>query len=342
MTDAGVCASLPFAAACDDAVALATTAPAASTWGAPGAFTVTTQTFANPHPRANGPIVVYRPAGQSSVPVLFFSHAFGATDPDLYLDLFQMLASQGYAVVYVPYPTVVVALRPMEERYDVLFQGFQTAVTTLGSTIDTTRVGFFGHSFGAGATPELARRGFVTQGWGRNGRFMFIMAPWYSWGRLYNTLPTDVRTVIQVYADDEVNDHQTAVQDIWNRLPAGIERAWMTVRSDVCGCGLNASHTVPMTRVGITMNPENTVNGHDRWVVWRRLHALAVYAFTQNAQARDVAMGPDADLGVFLGCGRRAVRPLEVSRTTPLPAPCHPSRFPQSSRCMFADPGPCP
>ncbi|MCY0999034.1 hypothetical protein OWM54_17990 [Myxococcus sp. MISCRS1] len=339
---AGVCSTLPFPTPCVEPQP-GTLVTAVSDWGVPGPHAVTVERVANPHPVARGQVITYRPTGLTTVPVLFFSHAFGATDADLYAELFQMLASQGYAVVFVPYPLTPDVERPNEARYDCLWQGFLAAVAQQQGRFDLTRVGFFGHSYGGAATPDMARRGFVDRGWGSNGRFLFSMAPWYSWGRDYATLPPDVRAVIQVYADDEVNDHATAVQDLWNKLPTGLERAWHTVVSDACGCGLNATHTVPMSRASLTQNPENVLNSQDRQAVWRPLHALAVYAFTGDTAARDVAFGTDRSQGSWLACRGRQVRPLLASRAVPLPTACHAYTYPYADRCQYADPGtPCP
>ncbi|MCP3098826.1 hypothetical protein LZ198_08050 [Myxococcus sp. K15C18031901] len=333
-----LCAAAPFPTPCEEPVP-GTLVQAVSDWGTPGPYAVIEEKVANPHPVARGQVITYRPGGLEGVPVLFFSHAFGATDADLYVELFRMLASQGHAVVFVPYPLTPDVTAPNEARYDCLWQGFLAAVAQQQGRFDLTRVGFFGHSYGGGATPEMARRGFVERGWGSRGRFFFSLAPWYSWGHDYESLPQDVRAVIQVYADDDVNDHRTAVEDIWNHLPSGMERAWLTVVSDACGCGLNATHTVPMTRVGLSGNPQNVLNSHDRQAVWRPLHALATYAFTGSTAARDVAFGTDARLGNWNGCGGRAVRPLRASRSAPLSTPCHTYKYSQAARCQYADPG---
>lgn len=334
--DAGLpCATMPFATPCAET---ATTPLPSGSPGTTGAFQVSVETLANPRPSAPGAVTVYRPTGQTQVPVLFFAHAFGATNPASYLGLFQMLASNGYAVVHVPYPLLPAGQTKNAERYACLWAGFTAAATQYASTFDLTRVGFFGHSFGGGATPEMARLGFVGQGWGSAGRLMFIMAPWYSWGSGYDTLPSNVRTVIQVYADDDTNDHQIAVNDIWNKLPANLERSWQMIRTDVCQCGLNATHTLPMTQNTLTSNPENVLNGADAWGVFRRIHALARYAFANDASTRDIAFGADANMGAFPACGGRAVRPLE-SAAAPVTAACASFMYPASARCASADPG---
>lgn len=331
-----LCAAMPLATACQSGAVSALPAGSA---GTRGPHQVTVDTVTNPSPVAPGDVSIFRPTGQTNVPVLFFSHAFGATDPGSYLDLFELLASNGFAVVHVPYPLTPPGQNRVALRYSCLWSGFLAAVAHEGAVFDLTRVGFFGHSFGGGATPELARRGFVEQGWGANGRFAFIMAPWYSFGTAYDTLPANTKVVVQVYADDDTNDQQIAVQEIWNLLPAAVEKSWQLIRTDVCGCGLNATHTLPMTRNTFLPNPQNVWNGVDDWGVFRRLHAMARYALLQDTSARDVALGTDTTMGTFTAC-MRAVRPLEQSSAAPIVPACAGSfMYPESQRCMNADPG---
>lgn len=326
------CATMPFPAPCDSS---ATTPPAKGELGADGALAVTVETLPNPHASAPLPVSVYLPSGKTGVPVLFFSHAFGATKVESYDTLLRNLASNGIASVYVPYSIAGVT---HAERYAQLWDGFVAAATKYASTFDLTHVGFAGHSFGGGAAPEMARRGFVEKGWGSAGRFLFVMAPWYSWGSGYDTLPEDVRTVVQVYADDDTNDHQIAVHDLWEKLPAAMEKRWLLIRSDACTCGLNAGHVVPMTAG--SLHPENgaTFNGHDQWGVERRLQAIAKYAFSGDMAARAIAYGEDASMGRFVGCGGREVRKLEAA-TTPIVTTCQPTKYPYAERCKYADPG---
>jgi hypothetical protein len=333
-TDMGAgpaCAAQPFAAACDPS---ATTQPPAGSFGSPGPHPVVVETLANPHPRAPGPVSVYRPGDSSHVPAIFFAHALGAGDPGAYDALFRRLAGNGLALIQVPYPDEPPVTQKNADRYDCLWQGFVAAPQRYGATFDLERVGFVGHAFGGGAAPELARRGFVDNGWGASGRFLFIMAPWYSWGRGYDTLPDDVRAVIEVYADDDEDDHQIAVQDIWNKLPAPLERGWLLIRTDVCQCGLNATHALPRT----SGDAQSVLDGYDAWGVWRRLHALAAYAFTGDGAAHTVAYGIDDAMGAWSGCGGRGVRAIE-SGSTPITGECRPFRYLATARCAYADPG---
>lgn len=325
------CATQPMPVSCGLA---ATTQPAAGELGADGSAEVVVETFDNSNTKAPLPVSVYRPAGASQVPVLFFAHAYAATKVVSYDHLLRNLASNGIAVVFVPYASVGPGI-DNAERYAQLWQGFMDASIAYADVFDLTRVGFAGHSFGGGATPEMARRGFVTEHWGANGRFMFIMAPWYSWGSDYDTLPLDTRTIVQVYADDASNDHQIAVHDIWNELPPGLDAGWLLIRSDVCDCGLNADHVLPMDAAQVPTD-DLRLNGLDGWGVQRRLLALARYAFDHDLAARDIAYGVDSAMGHWIGCGGRAVRPLEAS-TSPLTTTCQTQLYPLSKRCENAD-----
>ena len=84
------------------------------------------------------------------------------------------------------------------------------------------------------------------------------------------------------------------------------------------------------------------LNAHDRWGVWRRVHALAQYAFTDDPAMRAIAYGEDTAMGHWQGCDGAPVRPLEHSETTPITSECLELVFPLAERCMNADPDyPC-
>lgn len=334
------CAAKPLPTSC---AAAATTFPAAGDYGGVGSFAITVETLANPHPSApaNKPVTMYLPSGKRNSPVLFFSHAYAATDVAVYDSLFRRVASHGYAIVHVPYAPIPPGDAKNATRYAQLWDGFVAAVARNPLDLDTTRVGFVGHSFGGGATPELARRGFVERGWGSNGKMMAIFAPWYSWGTGHGTLPADVRTIVQVYADDAANDHVIAREDVWNKIPQIVEKRWLLVRTDTCECGLLANHVAPMTAAQAQSDGERD-NGLDAWAVARRLHALAAYTFEGKADAKAIAFADEPSLGRWVGCGGRAVTPIE-SATSPIVASCGaPYEYPYADRCKNADPGVCP
>ncbi|MBS1794149.1 MAG: hypothetical protein JSS81_09860 [Acidobacteria bacterium] len=317
-----------------------TTLPFAGDYGGAGSLGVTRQIIVNPDPDAPAPVSVFIPSNASltnKVPVIFFSHAYGAFDFRLYEDLLRQLASRGYAVVYSPYSTSITVDHP--KRYNQLWGGFTIAVQQFGGVLDTTRVGFAGHSFGAGATPEMARRG-ANAGWGANGLFLFVMAPWYNWGSNMEQVPATAKMIVQVYWDDAVNQHLIAQNDVWNRLPQIIERKWQVIRAAQTYCALNAGHSVPTT--GSLGSSDGVFNGYDAWGVGRRIDALAAYTFTGSQAAKNVAFGVDAKMGRWRG--QFAVRPIPPLETydAPLVNMQTVPTFLWSERCNFAQGLPCP
>ena len=317
-----------------------TTLPLSGEYGGFGQFTVTRQTIANPDPNAPAPVSVFIPnnaTAQNKVPVVFFAHGFGGTSYQFYETLMRQLASNGYIVVFAPYTSNLFATHTT--RYNQMWNGFTAAVAQNAAIMDTTKVGFAGHSYGAGATPEMARRA-VAQGWGSGGLFMFIMAPWYNWGANMEQIPASAKMIVQVYWDDETNQHLIGQNDVWNRLPQIAERKWQVIRASQTYCSLNAGHSVPVTD-GLGQTVAAT-DGYDAWGVWRRLHALADYTFTNNQTAKNVAFGVDSKMGNWRGIFRvRQIAPLESTDAPVVNSQSSPS-FLWSQKCTYALGSPCP
>ncbi len=123
-------------------------------YGADGEHSVSVVSFESPLWKERNVDVFYPGEITEPVPVIFFSHGYGGNDTTNYLSLLKHIASVGYAVVFSPYKTI---LSSNEERYNTLFEGFNKAVKDYSNIIDSTKVGFVGHSFGGGAIPEMAR-----------------------------------------------------------------------------------------------------------------------------------------------------------------------------------------
>jgi hypothetical protein len=315
--------------------------PARGDYGSPGAFAVTRQTIANPDPNVPGPTSVFVPSNASptnKVPVVFFAHGFGGISYQFYENLLLQLSGNGYIVVFSPYTANLFTTHAI--RYDQLWAGFQLAVQQYGNIMDLTKVGFAGHSYGAGATPEMARRG-LAQGWGSNSIFMFIMAAWYNWGTNLSQIPARTKMVVQVYWDDGTNEHLISKNDIWDKLMQITERKWQVIRASSCFCALTAPHVLPVTDgLGQT---DAALDAYDSWGVWRRLHALSVYTFSGSQSAKTVAFGDNSFMGRWRGmCGIRQILPLEATDAPVMNTTSNPT-WRWANKCTVADPGaPCP
>lgn len=254
-----------------------------SGYGTDGSYTVATQSFANPNFSGHD-IVIYYPAGITSpVPTIFYSHAFGGNNPNNISGFLNFVAKKGYAVVFVPYQTTGVTI---EERYSNLLNGFIQAAQSYPNIIDTTKVGFVGHSFGGGASFATAYHCFTTLHWGQSGRFIFAMAQWYSYNISQTDLlsfPNDVKLLTLVYEDDTTNDQRMA-NDIFNtiNIPAS-EKDYLRVQSDIInGYAYTADHVVPNN---------SSFDALDYYAYYRLFDAMCDYAFNGSLAGKDVALG---------------------------------------------------
>ncbi len=254
-----------------------------SGYGADGSYTVATQSFVNPNFSGHN-IVIYYPAGITSpVPTIFYSHAFGGNDPNNISGFLNFVAKKGYAVVFVPYQTTGVTV---QDRYSNLLNGFIKAAQDYPNIIDTTKVGFVGHSFGGAATFANAYHCFTTLNWGQSGRFLFAMAQWYAYNisqAALQSFPTDVKLLTIVYEDDTTNDQRMA-NDIFNtiNIPAS-EKDYLRVKSDtINGYVYTANHTVPNN---------SDFNALDYYAYYRLFDAMCDYVFNGSVAGKDVALG---------------------------------------------------
>lgn len=255
-----------------------------SGYGAEGSNSVAVEAFPNPNYPTED-IRIYYPAGIASpVPTIFYSHGFGGYQPANIMGLLQFVAKKGYAIVFVPYQTSGVT---SAQRYDNLLSGFLQSARDFPHIIDTTRVGFMGHSFGGGSVFANAYHCFTHLNWGQAGRFLFASAQWYSLNISQAELlayPSDVKLLTLVYENDSTNDHRMA-NDIFTtiNIPAS-EKDYLRVKSDtISGYVYQAIHGVP--------NTASDYNALDFYAIYRHLDALCDYTFNGSLAGKDVALG---------------------------------------------------
>lgn len=269
--------------------------PIQSGYGANGPFAVTDEKFASPlYDREN--VHVFRPAGAPApAPVIFFAPGFANNDPDEYEALINHVVSRGYALVYAPFQIISGDITLHKKRYDTIFAGFEEAVKRYGSSFDLTRVGYAGHSYGGSALLNLSFRG-LERGWGKDGLFLFVMAPWYyyemSLSQFVN-FPQHAKVIVQVYEQDGVCDHRVG-KEIFERinLPASEKDFVMLLREERLGYKLEADHGTPSG---------SGQDAHDFYGVYRLLDALADYAFAGKQEAKRIALGGGSAEQRFMG-----------------------------------------
>jgi len=254
-------------------------------------------------------VSVFLPRGAAGPhPVVLLAHANGVEDPVHYRALIEHVVSRGHAVVF---PAYMIDGDDLAKRYDVIEAGLVEALRRHEGRLDGSRIGFVGHSFGAGALPWLARRALVDLGLGAQGAFLLAMAPWYT---LRTTpedlleLPGHLAALILVFEDDRVTDHRIAIE-LFHAIGVDDDRKdYLVVRSDREGpCTLTAYHTVPQSTGLAARNDALDVHA-----VFRLFDALAAYAFDGDEAGRQAALGRGSEAQVAMGRWHsgRAVLPL--------------------------------
>ena len=268
-------------------------------WGARGPFTVCRDSI--PSPAVSGASIhLFRPCrADTAWPVIFFLHGIGASDPANYLELCEHLASRGLAVLYPPYAKMIAMAKP-ETAYRQLREGFDAGAAKWIDLLDSSRVGFMGHSYGGGAVPAISLEWIKQRLWGKKGAFLYIMAPWYSYDispLQLDAYPNTATLIMQVFEDDYVNDHRMA-KDIFDHLPLRDScRNYIILKSDSTHTpALFAGHAAPSGAAG----GESTDN-LDYYGIWRLADALCDYTFNGNAAARAVAFGSGGPQQRFMG-----------------------------------------
>lgn len=222
---------------------------------------------------------------KKKAPVIFFSHGYGANDWEkFYSELLTYLASHGYNVVFVPYKS----LAPAAKRYKTLREGFVAAANSrFKRFFDLTKVGYFGHSFGGGATPSMVLNGVKKHGWGSNKLFLYLSAPWYSLeisNDELKQLPKNAHMIMQVYDLDDVNDHRMAIHLYKNIGISNEKKSYETVHSYKSNrCNVIVGHRYPTN--------ETSIIYHKRYGLFQSVGALADYVFNDSTKAKEVAFG---------------------------------------------------
>ena len=255
----------------------------ASGYGADGTHTPAVISFTNVFFPGNNILSYYPSDIGTKVPTIFYSHAFGGNNPVNITAMLEFVAKKGYAIVFVPYQTIGPTV---EQRYGNLLAGFRKAARDYPNIIDTTKVGFMGHSFGGGASFGNAYKCFTENNWGSKGRFIYALAEWYSYNISQDELrnfPSDTKLLTEVFDDDETNDLRMAI-DIFNNIniPAD-EKDYLLLKSDTLnGYVYLADHVVPNTSV---------FNAYDYYAYYRFIDALCDYTFNNNPAGKATALG---------------------------------------------------
>ena len=282
------------------------TSPIDDGYGVSGPYSVEIIRVKNPKSKLVPKVSIFYPNGQDKPKsVIFFCHGFSAIYYSAYRDYINNMVSRGdVVVVFSPY-----RIRGSHaQRYEMLWNGFKTAVEKYANMLnmDTTRIGFIGHSYGGGACPRMLHHAIVDKGWGSNGSFIYAMQPWFSLEMIFERdgeqinrwpeIPSTTKVLVQVCDYDGTLDNDIAINGIWRNLgniPKENKEYQVLLSVSNCSDCLDADHGVPCTH--------KLIDGFDRWGTWRRAHALISAVFDSDPVANDLVFGHGSATEVYMG-----------------------------------------
>jgi len=260
-------------------------------FGSDGRWFTKASKIPNPRVRTRS-VKIFEPKGIDTLaPVIFLSHSILTPGVKNHMGLINHLVSKGTIVIYVNSVAIELEL-PFRGRYDILMSGFREATDLLKYKIDTTRIGFIGHGFSAGAIPAIAHDYIVRKNWGSNGSFLFLSSPWFMYymnSNKLNSFPDNCRMIVQVYENEKTNDWKIGA-DIFDKISLPYEnKNFIILASDKNGKNrLKANTRTFCSRIGA--RGSRTINALDYYGIYRLVDALSAVSFYNDSTAECVAL----------------------------------------------------
>ncbi len=219
-----------------------------------------------------GDVTLYAPKTfdlNVTFPIVLFAPGWGSQNHNSYKTLLTFIASQGYVVLYSKCPK---RLSPQVfiERFDDVLQDINISVH-----LDKKRLGVVGFSSGGGLSFGIMNE-FSKRGYGGNGRFIFSMASWFSFGmnsKDFKNLPSDIKVVMQQYAEDYTTDP---------RIPLTIFSKFEVFDKK--------NHDYQVYQGVNHSYPEGNRTYEQMQIILKPLDALMEYTFNKNEHAYDAAL----------------------------------------------------
>lgn len=269
-------------------------------YGKPGPYQIIADTFKNSQSQEHL-FYIFRPSGIKTLPpCILFCPKFGSGNPIEYDGFIKYLVSKGFVVFFPRYKSQIFTRRFIKIgiRTDEMFSLIAKNATAY---IDTTRIGFIGHDYGAGILPAVVKQITQSSGWGNNGVFMYLMSPWYFAGiskRELQAYPPQIRVVIQVFQDDDINDPRIGSNlfQLLNLKPE--QKAFYIVYSDVLNhCRLKSNFHLPLSKEA----DEGEDNIMDTLALYRTADALTRSVFYNDSAATDFVFGNGKNRSLTMG-----------------------------------------
>jgi hypothetical protein len=226
------------------------------------------------------PVAIFTPTGPGECsapgrPVIFFGHGYTASFTFAYTQLMEHLVSRGFVVIY---PGFKVEFDP-PQHYRAMNAGFVAgAASFVPGALDLSRIGFIGHSWGAGMIPRMMQLA-VGRGWGTEALWAVPMAPAWAFevGDGPIELPDHARVLGITYEWDAFVDTRVATEMIGAMtIPEGHKQQLLIHLDASFDPALASDHMTPLTISPPVLGPMlGSLDHYDRWATWRPIDAWA-------------------------------------------------------------------
>ncbi len=239
---------------------------------------------------------------QGPMSTVLFASGYGQYDPYTFDKLLDFIAKKGYCVVFTPYPTNT-------SWANALYNGMNQAIDENSGVnagdlniIEKSKIGFFGHSLGAGDIYWLGHKFYVDHGYGSNGKFLFANSGWIGFNMTEAYLadyPSDCLLRVQVGQEEDYDPNINPTGDTSPRIqyylfhqiniPDSNKNYVRILSADQANYHYSTHHDMVTTSAAY--------NAMDYYAIFRPLDAMMDYAFNGVTAAKDIALGFDLSMG---------------------------------------------
>ena len=141
-------------------------------------------------------------------PLILFIAGWGLHDYKAYVTLINFLVEQGNIVLFAPEYANEYGSKYIREEFENMYK-----LSTIQKYMDTSRFGVVGHSSGGGKAFSICHY-FLQKGWGKKGRFIFSMAPWFAFDmgkKEMRSFPSDTYVMVELFGNDRTTDLRIAM-----------------------------------------------------------------------------------------------------------------------------------
>jgi len=248
------------------------------------------QYYTNDAPSIRLKIDLFYPADSSTArPTVFFISGYRQYHSEQVYSLLYFIASHGYNAAFVSYQDMDAA--NANHVKNILEQ--LVADPLFSERIDTSKVGFTGHSLAGGLLFHLANE-LAT--WGNNGRFIFTMAGWHAYFQDTKpyTIPANTSLIVQTYNEELNNrpdefdtDPRFSIDYLTSTTISNSEKTYLYLPGDAQH---PSNHSTPKSKYNRHGNKQFYFDALQQVGIFRPLQSIMRYSFNEDTANKAIGL----------------------------------------------------